>query len=259
MSDNNNYCLVCIASINLLKPCEVCETWLCQTCYHLYRIKYNKHICASCRQPLPVYEHNLDLELKNAFETYMKKHIASADEELKYNQVLELITTRINYQILNERIAANNHMFVNPYNAANQHMTVNNYFNYLNSVIHAHHKQCEKVASAIMFMLIVCLLYIVLATACVLSKQPSYEQYMAFIPSGFVVLYIILKLCRLSYYIDYLTISKTFIEGFITGICLFYSAIVWNNAGTVFAILTWLLNGLSLIVIQSQHCSRHVV
>jgi len=195
---------------------------------------------------LPVYEHNLDLELKNAFETYMKKHIASVDEELKYNQVLELIAARINYR-LSEHIAIN------------ERMPINNYFYYLNIIIHEHHKQCEKVTSAIIFMLIVCLIYIALATACVLSKQPSYAQYIAFGPSGCILLYIIFKLCKLRYYIDDLTISKAFIEGFITGVCLFYSVIIWNNVGSVFAILTWLLNGLSLIVIQSQHCSRNVV
>lgn len=256
---NDEYCLVCTISINILKPCDMCKTFFCQTCYYLYRIKYNKHICATCRQPLPRYENNLDPELKNAFETYMKKHIASADEAIKYNQVLDLITTRINYQILNERIAVNQHLAVNERMTINNYMSVNNYFNYLNNVIHAHHKQCEKVASAIIYMLISCLIYIALAFACVLSRPSSYAQYIAFGPTGFVTLYIIFKLCRLSYYIDELTISKAFIEGFITGICLFYSAIVWNNVGTVFVILTWLLNGLTLIIIQSQHCSRHIV
>jgi len=258
MSDDG-YCIICVSNINILKPCDRCQTYFCQICYLLYRTKYNKHICATCRQLLPRYENNLDPELKNAFETYMKKHIASADEAIKYNQVLDLITTRINYQILNDRIAVNQHMIINEHMPINNYMSVNNYFSYLNNVIHAHHKQCEKVASAIIFMLITCLIYIALAFACVLSKQPSYAQYIAFTPTGFVTLYIIYKLCRLSYYIDDLTISKSFIEGFITGICLFYSAILWNNVGTVFAILAWLLNGLTLIIIQSQHCSQRVV
>ena len=231
MAIEDNNCLICTTNVNLLKPCNICETYFCQVCYNLYRVVHNKHICATCRNPLPIYDYGLDEELNLAFTAYMKKHIASNDEETKYNTIVELIRAR----------------------------QVNINITHINNIINSHHKQCEKVASEIIFMLITCLIYIALAFACVLSKQPSYKQYMAFIPSGFVVLYIILKLCRLSYYIDYLTISKTFIEGFITGICLFYSAIVWNNAGTVFAILTWLLNGLSLIVIQSQHCSRVVV
>jgi len=227
----DNHCLICTIEVNILKPCNICETYFCYMCYNLYRTIYNKHLCATCRNPLPIYEGGLDEELNNAFVSYMKKYIYSKDEEAKYNNIVELIRAR----------------------------QVSAYTTYINNIIYEHHKQCKKVNSAIVYMLVVCILYIALAVACVLCKSPTYEQHMAIVPSGCIALYIIIKLCRLDYYIDYLTISKAFIEGFITGICLFYSTIVWNNVGSVFAILTWLLNGLTLVVIQSQHCSRTVV
>ena len=236
MATEDNNCIICTAEINLLKPCNICETYFCQVCYNLYRTTYNKHICAMCRNSLPIYNNDgLDEELNHAFITYMKKHISSNDEEAKYNNIVELINARL----------------------ALPH--INNYINHINNTVYAHHRQCEKVFNAILFMLIVCILYILLGLASVLSTSPSYNQYIALGPINGVMLYIIIKLCKLYAYIDNLTISKAFIEGFITGICLFYSAIVWNNAGTVFAILTWLLNGLTLIVIQSQHCSKRVV
>ena len=235
MAAEDNNCIICTAEINLLKPCNICETYFCQVCYNLYRTAYNKHTCPMCRNPLPIYDNGLDEELNHAFITYMKKHIASNDEEAKYNNIVELINAR----------------------RALPH--INNYINHINNTVYAHHRQCEKAFNAILFMLIVCILYILLGLACVLSTSPSYERYIALGPINGVMLYIIIKLCKLYAYIDNLTISKAFIEGFITGICLFYSAIVWNNAGTVFAILTWLLNGLTLVVIQSQHCSRRVV
>ena len=231
MAIEDNNCLICTTNVNLLKPCNICETYFCQVCYNLYRVVHNKHICAMCRNPLPIYEYGLDEELNLAFTAYMKKHIASNDEEAKYNAIVELIRAR----------------------------QVNINITHINNIIYSHHKQCEKVASAIIYMLIVCLIYIALGMACVISKSPTNEQYIAFIPSGWIMSHIIIKLCRLSYYIDDLTISKAFIEGFITGFCLFCSAIVWSNVGSVFVILTWLLNGLTLVVIQSQHCSRVVV
>ena len=231
MATEDNNCIICTAEINLIKPCDICETYFCQVCYNLYRNTYNKHICAMCRNPLPIYDSGLDEELNHAFVTYMKKHISSNDEEAKYNNIIELINAR----------------------------QASPYINHINNIVNAHHKQCEKAFNAILFMLIVCILYILTGITCVLVKSPSYEQYIALGPINTVMLYIIIKLCKLYAYIDNLTISKAFIEGFITGVCLFYSAIVWNNAGTVFAILTWLLNGLTLVVIQSQHCSKRVV
>jgi hypothetical protein len=145
-------------------------------CYNLYRTIYNKHLCATCRNPLPIYEGGLDEELNNVFVSYMKKYIYSKDEEAKYNNIVELIRAR----------------------------QVSAYTTYINNIIYEHHKQCKKVNSAILCMLVVCIIYIALAVACVLCKSPTYEQHMAIVPSGCIALYIIIKLCRLDYYIDYM-------------------------------------------------------
>ena len=232
----DKYCLVCLTQINLLKPCETCEMCFCHKCYWLYRIKYNKHICAMCRQPLSTYKSSYQ-EIKHALDIYMNLHIASTNEEAKYQAVLELVTNYAEYQPVN----------------------THGDLNYINNLIHTHHKQCEKVASVIIYMWFVCLIYILLAYACVLFTSPSNVQYIACGPSGLVMLYIIAKLYQLKNYIDKLTISNAFIEGFITGACLFYSAIIWNNAGSVFAILTWLLNGATITIIKSKQCGRCVI
>ena len=160
----------------------------------------------------------------------------SHNEEATYNTIIETLDRAQNYILLYQ-----------PHHSA--------VLNYMRNEVMGHHMNCIRAAQSVKYILASCVIYLALGIVCGVSKDPSDRNLFAVIPCGIMIVWIIAKILDLKSYVDLLKMKLAVFESIISGIWLFYAAVIWNNVGTAFAALTWLINGFSIVMVIAPSCA----
>ena len=206
-------CVICLSPQASITPC-VCQVAFCPPCFEQYRLYRFVH-CPICRRNWsPALA---TVRVYAALSALLSHMLNTRAEQAQYNAVIALLGPH------GENTAA--------YTTAN-----------------IHHAECRRRSRLANVMIGWCFIWMFILIGTLFNRP---NDWIDFIPCVAYGAWLIAKTMCLNAYAESLTLAKGIIEYFVTGVCLFYTAIQWNNSYMILCIILWCSNSMSILFMTS--------
>jgi hypothetical protein len=200
-------CVICLTEPAPITPC-VCRVAFCPRCYQQYQ-QYQFVHCPMCRRAGA--QMRFTAQLYTALSALFLHVLNTRAEEAQYAAVIALLGP--------EHLAAR-------------------------ATADAHHAECRRRSLLANLMTGWCFIWMIVLTGTLFNRPNNWVD---FIPCGIYGVWLIVKTICQNAYAERMNLARGFIECFLTGVCLFYTAIRWNNSYMILCIILWCSNSLGVL------------